>query len=164
MMIFGVFLLLTLAFDTCHAQKSAPLPIPRFVSLRSNNVNVHVGPGKNYPVEWKYVRMNLPVEIIAEFDTWRKIRDVDGTETWVHKSLLSSKRHGIVLQKIRNLRDTPEDNSKVRAKLEPGVLIKLIECTTGWCKVEAQKDTSKYKGWLKRSALWGVYPEESKFK
>ena len=97
--------LLLIIFVFCQPIWALPnaLPLPRYVSLRSNSVNLHVGPGKNYPVEWRYVLQNLPVEIIAEFDTWRQIRDWQGTQGWVHKSLLSGRRTVWVLHKQRPL-------------------------------------------------------------
>jgi len=74
------------------AFRSTELPLPRFVSLRSDKVFMRFGPGKQYPIKWVYERKWLPVEIILEFDTWRKIRDHAGEEGWVHQSLLSDRR------------------------------------------------------------------------
>jgi SH3-like domain-containing protein len=89
-----LFLLGLLAGTACA---EAGLALPRFVSLRSDEVNLRTGPGTNYPVEWVYVRRGLPVEIIAEFDNWRKVRDIEGTVGWIHKSLLSGKRMAVIL-------------------------------------------------------------------
>lgn len=135
---------------------------PRFVSLRSKEVNGHVGPGNTYPVLWCFIRKNMPVEVLAEFDTWRKIRDLEGAEVWVHQSLLSGKRHVMVTQKQQSLRAAPESKSAVRAKLDPGVVAHLKECQGQWCKVEVQNNKGRYQGWMKRSALWGVYSNETK--
>jgi SH3-like domain-containing protein len=150
-----------LVFSACYAE-GQPLPIPRFVSLRSSMVNLHVGPGNHYPVEWQYVRQNMPVEIIAEFDTWRQIRDWQGTEGWVHKSLLSGKRNVWVLHKIRKLYKEPLEKSKVVAQVEPGVLASVLECQGAWCRVEIKTPSQKHKGWIKRHGIWGVYPNETK--
>ena len=142
--------------------ESSALPLPRFVSLRSNLVNIHVGPGNHYPVEWQYVRQNMPVEVIAEFDTWRQIRDWQGTEGWVHKSLLSGKRHVWVLHKIRKLYKDPAEKSKIVAQVEPGVVANVLECQGAWCRIEIKSNGQKYKGWMKRHGVWGVYPNETK--
>lgn len=143
--------------------ESTALPLPRYVSLRSNAVNLHVGPGKNYPIEWRYVLQSLPVEIIAEFDTWRQIRDWQGTEGWVHKSLLSGRRTVWILHKVRPLRKSPDEKSQVIAHLQPGVVAKALECQGNWCKIEAKFKNSIYKGWIKRRCVWGIYPNETKF-
>ncbi|MBI1954548.1 MAG: SH3 domain-containing protein [Proteobacteria bacterium] len=135
-------------------------PIPRFVSLKAKTVNLHVGPGLHYPIEWKFVRQFLPVEVIAEFDTWRQIRDSQGTQGWVHKSLLSSKRTVLILNKVRTLYKEPDNHSSVVAKVEAETIAKILECRQGWCRINAQG----YKGWLKQKFIWGVYPHEERFK
>jgi SH3-like domain-containing protein len=131
------------------------LPIPRFVSLRSNQVNVRIGPGMQYPVTWVFVREGLPVEVIGTFDVWRKVRDIDGVEGWVHQNLLSGERHAIVLGEVRTLTRTP--NGTVPAVLaEPGVIGRVLECAGANCRLEV----GGYKGWLPREQIWGVYPAE----
>ena len=71
------------------------LPLPRFVSLKSGRVNARIGPGINYAVSWLYSRPGLPMEIIQEYDNWRKVRDLDGAEGWINQSLLTGKRTAI---------------------------------------------------------------------
>ncbi len=133
------------------------LPLPRFASLGSSEINVRSGPGPQYPIAWKYVRNGLPVEIVAEFEYWRRIRDVDGTLGWVHKSLLSGKRTALVEGRDTvALRAEADEAARPVARLEAGVVVRLTRCGGPWCKVEIQS----YTGWLPRSALWGVYPEE----
>jgi len=148
---------------TAGNQPANALPLPRYVSLRANAVNLHVGPGNNYPTSWRYVRRSLPVEIIAEFDTWRQVRDCHGAEGWLHKSMLSGTRTVYVLNKTRKMRKNPEENARVIANLEPGVIAKAIECQGNWCKIEAKSPQGKLKGWVKRHFLWGIYPNETKF-
>ena len=122
----------------CYLILSSPLsadknPVPRFVSLKSNEINQRVGPGPNYPIGWTYVKAGLPIEIIAEFDNWRKIRDMDGTEGWVHQSMVSSKRHGIV-QGTETLVYSAQDlNSHPLVRLEPGVMVDILKCRDDWC-------------------------------
>ena len=134
------------------------LPLPRYVSLRASEVNVRTGPGVRYPVDWVFHRHGLPVEIVAEFDTWRKIRDAEGAEGWVHRSLLSGKRTILVTGKVRTLYRRPSMTAKAVAKAEANVVGKLVDCPekSEWCRV----DVGAYEGWLKRSNFWGVYPNE----
>jgi SH3-like domain-containing protein len=136
----------------------AGLPIPRFVSLRTNPINLRTGPGVRYPVDWVYVRRQLPVEVIGEFDTWRRIRDQDGAEGWVHQSMLSGKRTGVVVGSAQGLKRAGEDSAEVVTTLDAGVIVTLLRCPTdsGYCRVEVEN----IQGWLKRDQLWGVYPGE----
>ena len=74
------------------------LTLPRFVSLRASEVNMRTGPGTRYPIAWVYKQRNLPVEIVDEFDTWRRIRDWEGSEGWVHQSMLHGRRSIMVVE------------------------------------------------------------------
>jgi SH3-like domain-containing protein len=134
---------------------NAKRPLPRFVSLRNNEVNMRAGPGVRYPVDWVYLRQDLPVEVIAEFDIWRKIRDPDGAEGWVHKSMLSGRRMMMVRKNHVMLRRTADDTASAAAWLESGVLGKVLQCPkdSAFCRVEVEG----YPGWLRRDEMWGVY-------
>lgn len=145
--------------EVSNRASQTKLPLPRFVCIKATVANMHVGPGNNYPVEWKYMRQYLPVEVIAEFEHWRQVRDMQGTVGWFHKSLLSSKRFVIVQQKVANLYTGPDLQSPVLATVEPGVVAKINECFNNMCKVDIQG----VKGWIKRDFLFGVYPDEVKF-
>lgn len=139
------------------AEEAAPqLPIPRFVTLDADEVNVRTGPGVRYPIKFIFNRDGLPVEIIKEFDVWRQIRSLDGDEGWAHKSLLSGKRAVIITGHIQTLFKKPDEGTKPVVKLEPGVIASLDHCDNGWCYL----DVASYSGWIKRENLWGVYPEE----
>ena len=133
-------------------------PLPRFVSLRASVVNLRKGPGVRYPVDWVYKSKYLPVEIIAEFENWRKIRDVQGTQGWIHQSMLSNRRMFIVVSKIRILRRKDQSKSRAIAKLDANVVGELKRCpsSSGWCEVFVQG----HKGWLRRVDFWGVYAKE----
>lgn len=146
-------------FSTLWANQQ---PLPRFASLRSNSAHMHVGPGKNYPIEWRLVRQGLPIEIIAEFDTWRRIRDHQGTEGWVHQSLLSGKRTIIITGSMRNLFSQPDTQSAIVARAEPGVIATVIEAQPNWCKIEIRNDQGRFKGWVSRQHVWGLYANETK--
>ncbi|MDB5405706.1 MAG: hypothetical protein JWL84_618 [Rhodospirillales bacterium] len=136
------------------AEKS--LPVPRFVTLRSDQVNLRTGPGERYPIDWVLTRRNMPVEIVAEFDNWRKIRDFEGTTGWVQERMVTGRRTVIVRDQVRSLRDKPAGDGAIVARAEAGVIAKLLECNPGWCRIEA----TGVAGWLKREEIWGVYPHE----
>jgi SH3-like domain-containing protein len=145
---------------------SGKLPIPRFVSLKSDRVNVRSGPTKDHQVTWVYTRTGLPVEITAEYENWRRIRDWEGAEGWVYHSLLSGRRTGLVSPSVKS----PEKNadeaipihasadaaSEVVARLQPGVLGSVKRCNGAWCRVIG----TGYDGWVAQNRLWGVYPNE----
>ena len=132
------------------------LPLPRFVSLRAEKANVRTGPGVRYPVEWVYVRKSLPLEITAEFEHWRKIRDWEGTEGWVHRNLLSGRRTVMVMGGVRALRRDPAEGASIAARLESGVVGDVLSCSGNWCRIAA----GSHKGYIPRAQLWGVYPQE----
>lgn len=132
------------------------LPVPRFATLRSGEVNLRTGPGVRYPVDWVFVRAGMPVEITAEFDTWRRIRDWEGTQGWVHRSMLIGRRTFVITGVLRTIRREPAGSSPALAQAEPGVMGRLHYCKGDWCRVEAQG----VEGWLRRDEFWGVYPDE----
>jgi len=133
------------------------LPIPRFVSLRSAEVNLRAGPNVNYPIQWVFQRKDMPVEIIAEYDTWRRIRDWQGAEGWVQQLMLTGRRAVVVTGAIRTLRRTPDTDAQAVAQAKPGVMGPLLKCVGAWCQV----DLKGWRGWLKRDEFWGVYEKET---
>lgn len=142
------------------------LPLPRFVSTRSNPINVRVGPGTKYDISWNYLVSGVPVEIIQEFDTWRRIRDADGSQGWVHQSLLVGTRHGYAAPVIANgevaLRTRKSDEANVRARLAAGVKMQINECDGQWCAVAAGQpgERANFSGFVRQEEIWGVYPDE----
>jgi SH3-like domain-containing protein len=141
---------------TNAAENETGPKLPRFVSLRSDQVNLRVGPGENYPIEWVLTRKEMPVEIVREFENWRMIRDWQGTEGWVHERMLTGKRAVVVKGGIRTLHRQPEVASAAVARAEPGVIARLLECRGNWCRIDA----TDHAGWVQRGDLWGVYPDE----
>ncbi len=133
------------------------LPLPRFASLKSNEVNLRAGPGQRYPIEWVYRRAGHPVEIVAQFDVWRQIKDSEGTLGWVHQSLLSGQRTALITGGVQSLRVEPSESASGVALAEPGVLVELKTCVDAWCEVSARG----YTGWLRHDEIWGVYPNET---
>lgn len=143
--------------------ESTGLPLPRFVSLRANEVNLRTGPGTRYPIEWTYTRKDLPVEIVAEFETWRKIRDWQGIEGWVHQTMVSSRRMMTVTGETRTVYASPEENAAPVARVEAGVFGRLWQCPRGkeFCKVEIENPKGgNVQGWMRRDDLWGVQKGE----
>lgn len=152
----AVFLGLLALAPAASAGADEALPIPRFASLKSDEVNLRAGPGEDKPKLWIYQRAGLPVEIIEEFDTWRRIRDYKGVVGWVSAALLSGKRTAIVTDERRTLHAKPDAAAPAVAELDPGVIGKLIECDGAWCRL----DVKGYQGWLLRTEFWGVFPDE----
>ena len=147
--------------DTAIATGSVSgLPVPRFVSLKSDRVNVRSGPNKDQDVRWVYTRVGMPVEITAEFENWRRIRDWEGAEGWVYHSLLSGKRSAVVVPTLKNdlvpLYESPDAKSGETARLQSGVLGVLKSCNGTWCKFAGKN----FDGWIRQERLWGAYPNE----
>ncbi len=133
-------------------------PIPRFVSLRTNEVNFRAGPGFQYPVVWVYQRQDLPVEVIGEFDVWRQLLAPDGGTGWVHEATIRAHRSFIVTAQQASLRVSPDEGAAVVASLNFGVSGNLLRCDAGsdWCKA----NTGHVTGYLAREDFWGAFPDE----
>jgi SH3-like domain-containing protein len=164
-------LLVAIPAGSVFAQANNPsgLPLPRFATTRSEPINVRVGPGTRYEIAWTYLKAGVPVEIVQEFDTWRKIRDVDGEEGWVHQNLLTGTRAGYVTPVLANgeiaLRSAEADDAATRAMLGPGLRVQIKACNGTWCEITASGNSeggrsSTYSGFLHQEELWGVYPDE----
>jgi SH3-like domain-containing protein len=142
------------------ALSASGLPIPRYVSLKSDHVNVRAGPTKDNDVAWVYTKAGLPVEITAEFENWRRIRDSEGAEGWVYHSLLSGRRTAVVTMKAKDeftpLYDSANAKSAVAASLQAGVVAQVKHCAAGWCHVTG----NGFDGWIQQQRLWGVYADE----
>jgi SH3-like domain-containing protein len=120
---------------------------------------MRTGPGTRYPIEWVYSRQGLPVEITAEYDIWRRVRDAEGTEGWVHKNEISGKRAVIVIGAagvMHDLRDAPAGDAGIKAHLESGAIGQVSSCARDWCNVKF----NGIKGYLPKSDFWGAYPAE----
>ena len=144
-------------FAAEEIDNTSHLPLPRFASLRSDEVNMRTGPGLRYPIEWVYTRRGLPVEITAEYDIWRRVRDPEGTEGWVSKTELTGKRGAVIVGDGHDLREDRDDQAAVLAHLESGALGQIISCRKEWCKVRFED----IKGFLRKPSFWGAYPDET---
>ena len=134
-------------------------PLPRFAALRADEVYMRLGPGKRYPIEWVYKRRDLPVRIEREFEEWRLVRDQENTKGWVHQATLAPRRTAVVIGGERVMRRDARDDAAPVARLKPGVIVRLSSCdaASDWCQTQIQD----YRGWIKRSEVWGMLPGEA---
>ena len=128
------------------------LPVPRFVSLKAPKAYLRSGPGDKWAVRWEYRHRDLPLMVIDEYDHWRKVRDADGTEGWLHKNLLVSARTVTVTAPSLTVRRAPDLKAAPAAVLEHRVVTRLQGCSGDWCRV---RDVN-FEGWVPRNAVWGV--------
>jgi SH3-like domain-containing protein len=136
------------------------LPLPRFASLKTDRVNLREGPSKDHATKWVYERAGLPVEITAEFEIWRRVRDSEGVDGWVLHSLLSGRRTALVTPtkkaEVSKIYKSASDSSDVTATLQSGVIVNIKHCDGAWCQV----DGDGFKGYIQQIKLWGAYPNE----
>ncbi len=134
------------------------LPLPRFASVKGPRAPVRSGPSARYPLAWAYQAGGLPVEVLAEFEQWRRIRDADGDEGWIRSDRLSGWRTAMIPSSARPLplRPRPDSSGSPLALLAPGVIVRILSCTGTWCRIHVDS----YEGWVPQGALWGVYANE----
>ncbi len=141
------------------------LPLPRFVSLKADEVNLRSGPGRDYPTQWVYRRAGLPLEVIKEFDTWREVRDADGVSGWISHALLSGRRTALILPwEVKaegpavniTLRQSDSERARATALVEAGVIASVHSCDSRWCHVTVDD----VRGYIEQNKLWGVYEGE----
>ena len=145
------------AAPTERADGTTTLPVPRFVSLKSNSAMMRSGPEERFPILWEYRRRGLPLEIVKEYKIWRQVRDPDGTLGWMNKSLLTGTRTGFVREQVRTLYVAPDLQSRVAWRIEPGTVVTITLCETIWCRVSNDGRS----GYMLRNQLWGTYPGEA---
>lgn len=154
-----------LAQASPDAPGTSGLPVPRFVSLKADRVNMRVGPGRDYRTAWVYHQAGLPLEVIKEYEGWRQVRDASGATGWVIQSLLSGRRTALVLPwevksgeappKVALSRDDSA-RSKPVAMVEAGVIANIATCDGLWCYV----NIDEFDGYIEQKKLWGVYEGE----
>ncbi|GLS86570.1 hypothetical protein GCM10010873_15440 [Cypionkella aquatica] len=132
------------------------LPLPRYVSLKGREGNVRRGPGMTHRIDWVFTTAGMPLRITAEYDRWRRVEDYQGMGGWMQFNLLSGSRSVLVTQDMAEFRDSPDGQARVAFQAELGVIGKLMECNADWCRV----NTGGEKGWILKTALWGVDPGE----
>jgi len=132
------------------------LPVPRFVSIGTDRANVRTGPGERYPIDWVFVKKNVPVKVVAEYGRWRKIEDADGALGWVYGALLSGRRYAVVIGGQHTIYAEPDASAAPVFFADTGVMAKLERCHRDWCEIEAKG----YKGWIPKTQMWGALPAE----
>lgn len=132
------------------------LPLPRFVSLKADQANIRRGPGRTHLVDWVFMRRGMPLEIVAEYGHWRKVRDVDDAGGWVHFAMLRGQRSAVVTAPRAALRREPDRGAPLVALAEAGVIMALEKCEPEWCEVKVNDMT----GWVSKPEIWGAFPDE----
>ena len=135
--------------------KETGLEIPRYVSLKSNDVNLRVGPSINYPIKLKYIKKNLPIEVVDEYNVWRKVKDHENNIGWIHKSLIKGDRFILTNNKnVKNIYNRP--NGKLVGVIKSNNIINLENCLVDWCYISHVEIS----GWISKDYVWGVYKNE----
>lgn len=133
------------------------LPLPRFVSLKTDRANIRRGPGRSHRVDWVFMKRGMPLEIVAEYGHWRKVRDVDDAGGWVHFAMLRGQRSVVVTAPRAALRKEPDRGAPLVALAEAGVIMSLEKCQLDWCEVKV-RDMA---GWVAKAEVWGAFPDEA---
>lgn len=150
--VFGLCLLMAMVLvcDPAHAQDRA---VPYWAALRYEQVNMRVGPSREYPIEWVYRRKGLPVKVERVREGWRLVRDQDGDQGWVAASQLTPERFVMIVgEDLAAMHAEPDLQSAIRWRAEPGVVGKFLRCREGWCEMDADGRT----GWVEAARLWGA--------
>ena len=160
LLIFASVLIIPLFGFTQEPQKGqvTNLPIPRYVSLKVKEANARRGPSLSHKIDWIYKRQNMPLEIYAEYENWRRVRDFEGLGGWVHYTLLSGTRYVLVKNELLNMRLLPSIDAQVIAKVPQHNIATLDKCNKDWCRII----DDGYKGWVPKNGIWGVYENELK--
>ena len=160
LLIFASVLTIPLSGLTQESQRGqvTNLPIPRYVSLKAKEANARRGPSLSHKIDWIYKRQNLPLEIYAEYENWRRVRDFEGLGGWVHYTLLSGTRYVLVKNELLEMRLLPSIDAQVIAKVPQHNIATLDKCNKDWCRII----DDGYKGWVPKNGIWGVYENEVK--
>ena len=160
LLIFASVLIIPLFGFTQEPQKGqvTNLPIPRYVSLKVKEANARRGPSLSHKIDWIYKRQNMPLEIYAEYENWRRVRDFEGLGGWVHYTLLSGTRYVLVKNELLEMRLLPSIDAQVIAKVPQHNIATLDKCSKDWCRII----DDGYKGWVPKNGIWGVYENELK--
>lgn len=158
----AVLIILSMTFTrVVHAQQTigavTNLPLPRYVSMKTAEAFARRGPGKSHRIDWTFVRRNIPLKVVAEHGHWRRVEDNEGKGGWIHYALLSRTRTVLITASEVEMFTKPAGRSRLEAKLQAGVVGKLIDCKPDLCEIETSDADGKiYQGWVSKSALWGL--------
>jgi SH3-like domain-containing protein len=131
-------------------------PVPRFETLRYAAANGRSGPSRDHKIVWRYERKGLPLLIIKESQNWRRVRDPDGDEVWVHARMLTDAKT-VMLQHVTPLRKKADPSSPTLAQIDRGVIAEIEKCDDTSCRIDVQN----HKGWVDKTALWGLNISEA---
>ncbi len=133
------------------------LPLPRYVTLKTSEGNARRGPGLSHRIDWVFKRAGMPLRVTAEYENWRRVQDAEGAGGWMHYTLLSGVRSAMIVAQMADLHSDPESDSEVVLHAEQGVIARILECQKDWCRL----NTEGGRGWVTKTALWGVEPDET---
>ena len=159
MKIIITFISIIIFSQICNAEigEETGLEIPRYISLKSNDANIRIGPSKNYPIEIKYIKKNYPLKVLEEYEDWRKVVDFQKNFGWIHKSLISGTRTGIILSKDnKNIELLNTLDGNVIGEIGNGNIVYLEKCKIDWCLVSI----GNFRGWINKKYIWGVKQNE----
>lgn len=146
-------LIFAAAFVLVAPATAQEVEVPYWASIRASEVNMRVGPGEDYRINWTYRRLHLPVKVLRIMEGWRLVQDPDGARGWMLARFLTRERGAIVKGKgLAELREAGAEDSRVLWKLRPGVVGKLGECKTGWCRFEVEGHV----GHVRQDRVWGA--------
>ena len=157
LLLFCLFSFTSLNVNSVEFGSVTGFEIPRFVSLKSNDINLRIGSSTKYPIILKYISKNLPIEIIGEYGNWRKIRDINENVGWINKNLIKGDRFAIIYSKLETgvlFHNKPKGN--ILGKIGNSNIVKITICLENWCKVKYEK----LNGWINKNYLWGIYLDE----
>lgn len=150
---------LTAAYGQSEPRSIGPsgYPLPRFMSLDDEINNMRTGPSTDYPIDWIYQKAGYPLKVIAEYDNWFKIIDVDGTTGWIARVLLGFNRRGIIINDAQKLIKSPDEPGRVTVIAEQDVVGTILRCENNWCEMEV----GGFTGWIESKNIWGVLDQEN---
>lgn len=140
-------------FVEAEAVRAEGGAVPYWVSLRKDQSNLRVGPGREYRISWVYVRQGLPLRVLREMGGWALVEDPEGTRGWMLQQFITSKVHTAIVQgQIAEIRENRDGSGRLLWRAAPGVIAKLKDCSSGWCKV----DIDGRQGYMAQTAMWGA--------
>jgi len=145
------------AVAIASAQAAETRAVPYWASIAAGDALMRSGPGRNFPAIWRYRRADLPVKVLQVHETWRKVREQDGTEGWMAAALLSAERTAVAVGEIRPIRAAPDLSARIIWKVAPGVIGKIKRCARGWCAF----DVGGRVGYIATAHIWGAEPDET---
>ncbi|MDR0553022.1 MAG: hypothetical protein LBG13_02930 [Holosporales bacterium] len=141
--------------------KSNSLAQCYFASVKVNEANLHNGPGKQYKIRCKYIKKGVPLLVTAQYEHWRKVKDADGTEGWIHKNLLSNIRYIVVSSEVAGFYESPDTAARRIAVIKQNVVARLLSVNKDWCSINLKHNGRTYTGWIEKKKIFGVGKNES---